>query len=166
MLSVQIRLPQRGRHISVFLLTLSVHHQPTDGESWPKVKERLFVQPLSGRALPVWARWERQIIGADKTRNVARRGNSTLVEMWPTEDRSPVCSWCHPAASHSTSGPFFSSARPQMWLDTEGQRLKSSDPEPNEHLPPVYLSSLRLFFLNFCNSCSVTLHDTTSIVNE
>lgn len=54
-------------------------------------------------ARPVWARWERQIIGADKMRNAARRGNSLLEEVASIEDWSLILTPSSPSVS-STPG--------------------------------------------------------------
>lgn len=101
---------------------LSLYHQPTDTERESQCGGARESEQHT-RALPVWARWERQIIGADKMRNAARRGNAVLEEMWPVQDSSlllllllllPIF---HPTPTTGFSSP---PAPPRRW----GRRKK------------------------------------------
>lgn len=84
-------LPLRDRQLAVFLPALSLYHQPADRKRelvCERASEGVTFRTLSYTlthaqvlALPVWARWERQIIEPDKMRNAAQRGNSILEEM-------------------------------------------------------------------------------------
>lgn len=117
MLGMERPLPLSGRQLAVFLpdlITLSPASRHRKRESvWERASEGVNFLSLSLSytvsqvlALPVWARWEQQIIGADKLRNAAQRGNTVLEEMWPIEDCSLVLPVCHPTPPQHQHRPF------------------------------------------------------------